>query len=296
MPRFFLYLILISSLPLLHATEYAWGTWLSNAATAKRIALENNRPIIIVIGSENCSICDKFDNYIITSQEIRNFAIKNKLVLVEKKGYISTVVYQDWIAKITENNYKPPFILIAKVKEDANLINNDSSAFSSSEIELLVSKKLQRIAAFNYPPNNETINGVSIPSEMAWSGESFLSVISSFFPNQYWDSNLISNIENPDPVPNPEPEPPLDPTPDPDPGIDQPDNDNEWGVWLNNAATAKRLAFENNRPIIIAVGSENCSRCDKFDDNIITSTEFKNFARQNKLVLFKKSGYISTVI
>ena len=63
-------------------------------------------------------------------------------------------------------------------------------------------------------------------------------------------------------------------------------NENLWlGKILTDVAVAKQYAYENNRPLLVEVGHANCDHCQNFSNNIFNTTDFKQFAAENRIVL-----------
>ena len=57
--------------------------------------------------------------------------------------------------------------------------------------------------------------------------------------------------------------------------------------WLTNIEEAKKLAQNEHKPIILVFeGSDWCAPCKKLERNILSSSEFQNFAKEH-LVLLK---------
>lgn len=282
-----LYLSVLSLLLMgsLAAEEPAWGTWLENAAEAKSIAHTYNRPIIAVFGSLACEHCNSFDDKIIGSKSVEQFAAENKLVLFHKRGSINTVIKKQLMDQVPEATGDMPYVLILKVRENADLITDSKYAFNADQVEIVRSITFDRLAGINYPTVRSTINGVTISKEASWNGAEFNSLIASFFPNQFWGKDMVSETE---PGEEPDPTDPDDP--------DQPEVKDNWGVWLENVAEAKRQAYENNRPLVAVISATSCTHCNNFEARIqkSTSTVVTDFARQNRLVLCYKRGNISS--
>ena len=274
-------LLLMGSLA---AAEPAWGTWLENAAEAKSIAYAYNRPIIAVIGSTACDHCNSFDSKIIGSSAVEKFATENRLVLFHKRGSINTVVKKQLMDQVPGTNGDMPFVLILKVREGADLTTDDKQALNADQVEIIQCTQTGNLAGINYPSRGGTINGVTISKEALWNGTQFNSLIASFFPNQFWGKDMVSETE---PGEEPDPTDPDDP--------DQPVVQDNWGVWLENVAEAKRQAYENNRPLVAVISATSCPHCDYFEERIQKSTSkvVTDFARQNRLVLCYKRGNIS---
>ena len=275
-------LLLMGSLA---AAEPAWGTWLENVAEAKRIAYIYNRPLVAVISSISCEHCNNFEKLIknSTSTVVTDFARQNRLVLCYKRDLISRNVRDELMKQIPGYTTVTPYLLILKVKDGANLTDDDRNALDADQVEIIRSIPFDRLAGINYPFNGGTINGVKISSQYNWTCEEFVELIKTFFPNQFWGKDMVTEV-NPDPT---------DPTDPDDP--DQPVVQDNWGVWIENVAEAKRQAYENNRPLVTVISSISCEHCNNFEKRIqkSTSTVVTDFARQNRLVLCYKRDLIS---
>ena len=286
-----LFLLLLCCLA---SAEPAWGTWLHNAAEAKRIAYTYNRPIIAVISSTACTHCDYFENLIInsTSAVVTDFAKQNRLVLLYKRGNISSQVYEELMKQVPLRTQITPYFFILKVKDGADLTTDNKYSLNASQVEIIKSTQFDRMAGLTYPSAGGTINGVTISSQSSWNGTQFNSLIASFFPNQFWKKDMVSEIDS---SPDTDPDVPTNPDNPENPNTPELDDSN-WGNWLENVAEAKRLAYENNRPLIAVISSTACTHCDYFESRIqqSTSTVLTNFARQNRLVLCYKRGNISS--
>ena len=164
-----LYLSVLSLLLMgsLAAEEPAWGTWLENVAEAKRIAYENNRPLVAVISATSCTHCDNFEKRIqkSTSTVVTEFARQNRLVLCYKRGNISSDVKKELMKQVPGYTSVTPYLLILKVKDGANLTDDDRNALNADQVEIVRSFTFDRLAGINYPFNGGTINGVKISDQ-----------------------------------------------------------------------------------------------------------------------------------
>ena len=63
-------------------------------------------------------------------------------------------------------------------------------------------------------------------------------------------------------------------------------NESLWlGKILTDAVVAKQYAYENNRPLLVEVGHANCDHCKGFYERIFDTSDFKQFASDNRIVL-----------
>ena len=61
-----------------------------------------------------------------------------------------------------------------------------------------------------------------------------------------------------------------------------------YGEWTTSAADAKRLAQSTNRPLLaVFYAGTNCSKCETLEDVAWETAAFKNFAKANKIVLYR---------
>ncbi len=63
-----------------------------------------------------------------------------------------------------------------------------------------------------------------------------------------------------------------------------------WGTWysgISSLAAAKQMALTSNRPLLVVAGVTNCAHCESLETKILHTTTLRNFARDNKIVLFE---------
>lgn len=269
----------------INSFAFEYGEWFKFDTSTKQIsdamtlAKRDGRPILVVARALNCSHCDTFDQRIGNTQAFKNFAADNKIVLLWSNNVnVKNAIrgFKDKGATTT-----PPFFALFKVKDTADTTINNSDAFDDSQVELLqISSGTYKgnVSAYNYFTGFK-INGITIEkSESSWNPDTFINIINSYFPNQFW-----ANLEGAPP----EPEDPDNPdNPQPEPGTDQ----SEWlGIWLTDLAKAKQYALNNDRPLFVEIRALVCEICDNVARNILDTETFLNFARKNKIVLFKSS-------
>ena len=70
-------------------------------------------------------------------------------------------------------------------------------------------------------------------------------------------------------------------------------NEDLWlGKILTDTVAAKQYAHENNRPLLVEVGHTSCAHCKSFYERIFNTTEFKQFASENRIVLLSMQNKI----
>ena len=62
----------------------------------------------------------------------------------------------------------------------------------------------------------------------------------------------------------------------------------DFGTWTTSAADAKRLALSTGRPILaVFYSGSNCVVCEALEKQVWETAAFQQFARENKLVLYR---------
>jgi len=297
-------LLTFAGIPALFS-QNAWGTWhtgINSLAAAKKMALDNNRPLLVVAGAVNCAHCDSLEKKVLHTAEFLNYAKEKKIVLFECRD----------LQKLTDGlnvNYGRdcgmsktyPYSFLFKVNPDANVTTSDWKSLHPSEVTLLTIASgpyAGSKSGFNYAAA-KSINGIFIESEANWKPSTYISVLESYFPNQQWKT-IVPPAGGDDPPPGGDDPPPGgdDPPPggdDPPPGGDDPPpvgpiDDSLWGgIWLqtNQLAQAKAYALANNRPLLVVAGAINCAHCDSLEKKVLHTAEFLNYAKEKKIVLFE---------
>ena len=114
-----------------------YGDWLKNIGEAKRLALANNRPLLVFFKfGTDCEYCEKLWNQAANTTAFLNFAAANKLVLcVEESASVYTSVRSIYKSKCDDLS-DAPFFLLFKVNAGASMTKTGVSAYSSTEVTL----------------------------------------------------------------------------------------------------------------------------------------------------------------
>jgi len=152
------------STSLLYGVADAWNPSLPDA---KRIARENNRPLIVVAGnSRSCTWCKDFDSKVIAKAEWEEYAERKGIPQYYADGGY-TVSYPVMRALFKEYYYANlPTVFIFKVKPGADVTSMDLDAATSVE---LIGKYV------NVP--NVKVNGLTVANTPA----RFIQVLESFY-------------------------------------------------------------------------------------------------------------------
>lgn len=282
-----------------HALDF--GEWTSNAKQAKTLASQTGRPIFAVMNAIFCAHCENLRTKALETDEFKAFARKNQIVLFTSDDStlsLSNAVVRDY-ANICQYGSLAPHIFLFHVKSTANLNDSSSNAFSESEVDLVQviwSTSENKYCGKQFMSDGN-IFGVNLGNEANWNPTILGNVLAKFFPNNYWSSQLqypdITNIddENPNYNPDDDPDNPDDPiTPDPTPWSGDWQDLDKWdGIWLTDIAKAKKYAYENNRPLFAVMNSILCSHCENLRSKALETDEFRQFASENKLILYQSS-------
>ncbi|MBR4416241.1 MAG: thioredoxin family protein, partial [Victivallales bacterium] len=278
----------------LHALTY--GEWTTSAADAKRLAQSTNRPLLAVFyAGTNCSKCETLEDVAWETVAFKKFARDNKIVLYRNKVSSNNLRINSYYkSKIVETSGAPTFFIF-KVNNNATFDDESYKAFTEDQVTLPQAtstsdsiKYTGRSFAFN-----TSIFGVKVGSNAGtWNETMAETIIRNCFPNNVW-SSLTSTIQPDDPDDPVNPDDPDDPVNPDDP--DDPStpteltNTDKWlGKWLTSAVEAKKYARENNRPLLaVFYAGTNCSKCETLEDVAWETAAFKQYAINNKLVLYR---------
>ena len=191
-----------------------------------------------------------------------------------------------------------PTFFIFKVNSNASSTAENYTAFSEDEVSIPQvtwntsdsNRYTGRTFAFN-----TSIFGVNIGSNtLGWNETMVESIINNCFPNNYWKSMEVTGGGGTNPVNPQDPDDPDDPIIDPDDPSDPStpteltDTDKWLGKWLTSAVEAKKYARENNRPLLaVFYAGTNCSKCETLEDVAWETQAFRQYAIDNKLVLYR---------
>ena len=289
----FLVLLLFSQLAIhSHAAtnESEWVGKLFTYSTigeAKRHALENDRPLLVIVGMKVCEACDSFDDRILKTTDFLNFAKTNKLVLCEVRESTSDLILRvkkDYKSIVTFGS--TPFVFLFKVKSNATFVNSNAAALAPEQVDLLYQTSSKFYCGGSYMSGAEWVPGISNGANSKWSSSTFKTQLYACFPNNGWKT--INSSSTPDPDPDPDDPDPDDPDPD-DPDPEPTGDEAKWVGKLFTYSTigdAKKYAYNNNRPLLVVVGMKVCEACDAFDKTIMKDgTDFRTYAKNNKFVL-----------
>ncbi|NMA42710.1 MAG: hypothetical protein GX946_04940, partial [Oligosphaeraceae bacterium] len=151
-------------------------------------------------------------------------------------------------------------------------------------------------------PTAGSVNGIQLGLERNWDPGTFIRIIESFFPaHTFPDDELAWNSLDAGYVPPPndpeEPEQPGEPGGGDEPGEpgggDEPENPELppiAGDWpeqpFHSISAAKALAYANNRPLLVVLGSAICPHCDNFDNRVFNTDAFLAYAAAKRIVLY----------
>ncbi len=168
-------------------------------ATAKRLALENNRPLLFIASIKGCVYCDYIEKNIIQTETFREFARTNKIIVVSTvNDRLETDTYYAYKTGYKVNFDGTPIVYMFKVKEGANLETVSSKAFAKTEVEPVKSTVLNTYFMGSYPPDNpkapdpsnpqKAFMGIYCGTKDEWNPHTFIAQIKVAFPNQFWDT------------------------------------------------------------------------------------------------------------
>jgi thioredoxin-related protein/thiol-disulfide isomerase/thioredoxin len=296
-------LLIFAGIPTLFS-QAAWGTWHTGSntlAAAKKMARDSNRPLLVVAGAINCAHCETLEENVLHTAEMHNFAYNNKVVLFECRDLqkLSDRLHVNY-GKACGMSKTYPYSFLFRVNPDADVTNVNWKSLDPSEVTLLAVASgpyAGSKSGFTYAAA-KSINGIRIENEANWKASTYIEVLKSYFPNQQW-ATIVPPAGGDDPPPGGDDPPPGgdDPPPggdDPPPGGDDPPigpiDDSLWGgIWLqtNQLAQAKAYALANNRPLLVVAGAINCAHCDSLERMVLHTAEFRNYAKEKKIVLFE---------
>ena len=293
-------LFAVLSAPALHALGY--GEWTESAAEAKRLAQSTNRPLLAVFyAGTNCSKCETLEDVAWETAAFKNFAKSNKIVLYRNKVSSNNLRINTYYkSKIVDTTGAPTFFIF-KVNNNATFDDETYKAFTEDQVTLpQVTKSTPDPVkytgrSFTF---NKSIFGVNVGSNAGvWSEAMAENIIRNCFPNDCWSS--LSSGSSTDPVTPVNPTDPTDPTDpdDPDDPVNPSDpqtpqeltDTDKWlGKWLTSAVEAKKYARENNRPLLaVFYAGTNCAKCETLEKVAWETQAFKQYAIDNKLVLYR---------
>ena len=145
--------------------------WTYDCAAAKRLALNNGRPLIVQIGNQyTCSWCQGVDRDVFSKAAWTNWALSNGLSLVyADTSYLpmAPVAAQiNTLYPVTAKSW--PNFSIFRVLPTANLTNIS-----------LDSTNVQYIGRFRYNHGEDVVNGIPVVN----SPSNFTSILNSYFTN-----------------------------------------------------------------------------------------------------------------
>ena len=158
---------------------------------AKQCALENDRPLLVVVGMmPACAECDIFEDRILKDgSEFRDFAKNNGIVVCNVRESTNNL-----LAKV-KKAYKSqveisstPYVFLFKVNSGATFKSKVSSALDPSEVTL-VGVDEKRYCGGSYTSNGEWAGlGIANGSNSKWNAKTFTDQIKACFPNSGWKS------------------------------------------------------------------------------------------------------------
>ena len=196
--KWFLVALLLFTGVLCAFDEEKWlGQILTDATVAKRYALENNRPLLVEVGHNNCDHCKFFINNVLITQRFIDFATENRLVLLSMQNKTNASnTYRAFQSELLYNGQTFPMLMMFHVKPEADIY---SSALDKSQVELCLltgDATITQKTGLKYPDTLTTILGVTMSPESSWNPNDCIALIEKFFPNNYWETLVPSQEDD----------------------------------------------------------------------------------------------------
>ncbi|NMA42918.1 MAG: hypothetical protein GX946_06005, partial [Oligosphaeraceae bacterium] len=131
---YWLLIFVFAASSLLRAQEF--NRVYHSISEAKAVALVNNRPLLVVLGSAICPHCDNFDNRVFNTDAFLAYAAAKRIVLYHQRddGSLRRQVMRDYQRKAGMETVLP-VIFMFKVRAGADLTSDDSTALIPTQVD-----------------------------------------------------------------------------------------------------------------------------------------------------------------
>lgn len=150
---------------------------------AKKHAIAENRPLLLVASMDPCAHCDNFNARVLRTKQFRQFVIDNRIVVCETRNNNLMLKLKNMHRTGYGAYYSgAPHVYLFKILSDEK---TGSESFAKDQAELLKSEDLGKWFVGSYKAS-EDFMGIPTGAESSWNPSTFIRQIKACFPNQYF--------------------------------------------------------------------------------------------------------------
>lgn len=162
---------------------------LENGDEAKRLAYENNRPLLVIVGEKTCSMCRALAERAVETDEFRKYLSDSKIVCIKIWDGLYSVTGRAKIRSKYSRQYPDingePWLFMAKVTS-GDLLGAKAENFYPDQLEIVTVDATGNIWCGSYSTFNRITGVETAKSYTEWNADRLVKEIKATFPNSGW--------------------------------------------------------------------------------------------------------------